>query len=115
MRLGHRQILWRIQDGKCWLCGGQMLRFGRSNTTPLSASNDHIIPRSMGGGSCIRNKRLAHRRCNSARGNAPPGRDALDRVILTAQVIERYACEYPYIISQPGWDRAVALYCQTIS
>lgn len=39
------------------------------------ASVDHVVPLSKGGPSTMDNLRLAHRRCNSSKGNrAPSGR-----------------------------------------
>ncbi len=114
MYLRHREILWQAQQKQCWLCGGEMAPWGR-RATPKTASIDHVIPRSLGGGSCIRNKRLAHRSCNSARGNYPPDAEALGRAIIIGLYIEGYVSDYPGIIKEPGWDRAVSLYCRTVS
>jgi hypothetical protein len=42
-----------------------------SNKDGWGKSLDHIMPKSLGGGPEIENLRLAHRRCNSYRGNDP--------------------------------------------
>ena len=55
--------VYRRDGGRCHLCGG---RVGRAE-----ASRDHIVPRSHGGPTTWTNIALAHRRCNSLRGDAP--------------------------------------------
>lgn len=35
------------------------------------ATFDHIVPRSKGGPNALTNLKLAHKRCNGKRGNAP--------------------------------------------
>jgi hypothetical protein len=55
----------------CWLCGGAVDPAAPPNT-PTSATLDHVIPRSRGGGSEAGNLRLAHRRCNVRRSNDLP-------------------------------------------
>lgn len=60
-RLGVRSDLWRLQKGRCWIC-----------TQPLERSfisRDHLHPRSKGGLGKRNNILLAHRRCDSGRGN----------------------------------------------
>lgn len=63
----------------CQICGDPTTRAWDCND-PLSATLDHIKPRSRGGGDNIENLRTAHARCNSIRGN----RDDGDTVVLTA-------------------------------
>lgn len=48
-------------DFNCHLC--------RTKVRPKDCSSDHIIPHSYGGGYEESNLRLAHKRCNSSRGN----------------------------------------------
>ena len=63
--------LWKEQRGMCWLCDNAMAP--QRDGTPLSASFDHVIPRSHGGQkNSVYNLRLAHRSCNSKRGSPDP-------------------------------------------
>ncbi len=55
--------VYLVDGGRCHLCGGRV-RW-------RDASRDHILPRSLGGATTWSNIRLAHRRCNSQRGNEP--------------------------------------------
>lgn len=60
------------EETHCWLCGEWV-----DPTLPpndrLARSIDHVIPRSLGGDPHARaNARLAHRKCNSSRGNRQP-------------------------------------------
>jgi 5-methylcytosine-specific restriction endonuclease McrA len=53
--------LWRDQNGLCKWCGKPMA---------LKDTNlDHIIPRSLGGSSRVRNLVATHRRCNKRKGS----------------------------------------------
>lgn len=54
-------ILYRKYRGICWIC--------RKFCPRDKASRDHIIPRSLGGTDDIENLALAHKQCNSKRGN----------------------------------------------
>jgi 5-methylcytosine-specific restriction endonuclease McrA len=57
------------RDGwRCHLCRRRVSRTMRS-PHPRSASFDHLIPVSHGGTDAPENLRLAHRGCNSRRGN----------------------------------------------
>lgn len=57
------------RDGwRCHLCRRQVSKLLRS-PHPRSASFDHLIPVSYGGTDAPENLRLAHRGCNSRRGN----------------------------------------------
>lgn len=64
------QSLYRRDNGICWICGGKcdITADGNDNNYP---SVDHIIPVSLGGKDEWDNVRLAHRICNSLRGNSP--------------------------------------------
>ena len=57
------QLLWSC-DPFCWLCDGFV--------EARDASVDHLIPLSKGGLDEIPNTGLAHRTCNSERGNPDP-------------------------------------------
>ena len=52
----------------CWLCD-QPVDKALKSRHPLMASYDHVIPTSLGGSDEPDNLRLAHLRCNVARGN----------------------------------------------
>lgn len=62
-------VMWLEQDGKCYLCGGQMhpIRVER-RYDPLLASVEHRIPRVDGGRHDRENVSLAHLRCNLRKG-----------------------------------------------
>lgn len=64
-----RKIIDR--DGaRCWLCGNPIdISFGPHHA--MAPSRDHVVPISRGGSNAPENIRLAHRRCNNARGNQP--------------------------------------------
>lgn len=61
-----REKLFRDQRGRCAICDGHM-RLSQGHE--LSATLDHVIPRSKGGGGTWTNLRLAHRDCNTKRGS----------------------------------------------
>lgn len=75
LRLRRRRLeLFEKQEGKCFWCTRQMqmntLRqtpLGRWKDNPLFASFEHLIPKSHGGGSGLRNIVLAHADCNGKR------------------------------------------------
>ena len=48
--------------------------------SPLTASFDHVIPKSSNGSGWIRNEVVAHRECNTRKGRAPPSDDMLERL-----------------------------------
>lgn len=64
--------LYARDNGVCWICGGKcnIEADGNDNYYP---SVDHIVPVSLGGKDQWDNVRLAHRICNSLRGNKPVG------------------------------------------
>ncbi len=70
------------RDGwMCWLCGNPV----DPNTPPNTAwapTVDHVVPKSRGGATEPANLRLAHRRCNSARGNRLPELQWPDEFLL---------------------------------
>lgn len=57
------QVIAERDNWTCWLCG--------RDVRPTSASADHLIPKSKGGKNVITNLKLAHKGCNSRRGNKP--------------------------------------------
>jgi 5-methylcytosine-specific restriction endonuclease McrA len=63
-------ITWRAvlaRDGtRCALCGSAVIPSGHK-ADPLSATVDHKVPMSKGGGHTWENVQLAHRRCNVRR------------------------------------------------
>lgn len=56
------------RDSECGLCGG-VLDMGADPQSDWYPSLDHIIPQSKGGTHTVDNLRLAHRWCNSVRGD----------------------------------------------
>lgn len=57
------------EETECWLCRKPVNK-RLSGRHPLGPTADHVIPISRGGPQCDRtNMRLAHNRCNAARGN----------------------------------------------
>jgi hypothetical protein len=88
--------LLRLAERDGWVCGiceRPVPRVFPPNG-PLAPSRDHIIPRAAGGGSEWANLRLAHRGCNSSRGDAqaeigvPSGYAALGTPLLAAAAID---------------------------
>lgn len=79
-----------LRDNKtCWLC--------YCYVDEDSASLDHVLPRSMGGSNAQVNLRLAHKWCNSVRGNAFPGQ--LERIKGGGvKVVKRATKKKPYQI-----------------
>ncbi|WP_369692276.1 HNH endonuclease [Schaalia hyovaginalis] len=57
----------------CHICG-QPIDLTRKWPDPLSATRDHLIPRSRGGSDALDNVRPAHLRCNSSRQARPVSR-----------------------------------------
>lgn len=60
--------LSEAQNHRCCYCGGDMLMI---RDHPLSATVEHVIPRSQGGTNCWSNVVAAHERCNQRRGSDP--------------------------------------------
>lgn len=72
-RLSPRELADR--DGPaCWLCC-DTVDAGAYAGSPWAGSVDHVVPKARGGGDEPGNLRLAHRRCNSARGSRLPELD----------------------------------------
>lgn len=60
----------RQRDGDdCHICGGLMV-FGNPHNEDY-ATIDHLHPHSAGGSNGLSNLKLAHKRCNHARGDLP--------------------------------------------
>ena len=77
-RANHSRWRWRrvtqimARDGEmCSICGERLSRKVDDHTDPLYITFDHITPISRGGTTELPNLRLAHRFCNSTRGNDP--------------------------------------------
>jgi 5-methylcytosine-specific restriction endonuclease McrA len=64
----------RARDGDvCHLCRGH-LDFRAAEDDPWMPTLDHVVPVSQGGTNALSNLRLAHRCCNSERGNTSLGK-----------------------------------------
>ena len=64
----------RRRDGdNCWL-HGLPINFGiTDNNDPMHCSRDHVVPRTLGGDLAVVNMRLAHRQCNTEKGQELQG------------------------------------------
>ncbi|WP_374139434.1 HNH endonuclease [Sphingomonas sp.] len=62
--------LLAVQGDRCALCG-KVMSITRSAASPQAASVDHVTPRAKGGAR-FRNSLLAHRSCNSVKGDRMP-------------------------------------------
>lgn len=67
--------LWRVQDGRCHYCRGEMIRPEHDRTPSGSrrpgklATRDHLLPRSRGGSDQPHNLVLACSTCNAKKGD----------------------------------------------
>jgi len=69
-RREYRKRLYAIQRGLCALCNQPMLPVEFTGAVkPDAATFDHILAKSKGGRWTPSNLRLAHKRCNTERGN----------------------------------------------
>lgn len=66
------EILIERDKGVCQLCNEPVL-LDVHYQHPLSATNDHVIPISLGGEHSYANCQLAHRKCNTAKNNRVGG------------------------------------------
>jgi hypothetical protein len=88
----------------CWLCDGA-IDPSLARSLPGAASIDHVVPRSRGGTSDLRNLRLAHRRCNSRRGSSLPELDwparfcAIDTAPLWAVAVRAVQQRRPEVVA----------------
>ena len=67
------RLKWQIaavHGTRCWVCG-RLIDMGRAYPDPLSASVEHTVPRSKGGGDSLAVLRLSHLVCNESRGAGP--------------------------------------------
>lgn len=71
----RRQRIYERDQWCCQLCGERVDR--RAKFTDRAPSLDHIVPRSMGGGDDDANLQLAHRWCNSYKGDRIDGEQLL--------------------------------------
>lgn len=78
-----RQKMWKKQKGLCWICGERMAISLLAAGNPKYASFDHIVPKADGGGNVQSNLRLAHKKCNSARGDLP-----VSHVLLVQSIVD---------------------------
>lgn len=72
--------MYKKQKGRCHLCGETMAISLTSCDAETYATFDHLVPRSKGAPNHMGNLRLAHKRCNVKRGNAPLVTQASDGV-----------------------------------
>lgn len=67
-----KDVLWTRQAGRCWICGGLMVRKSMRNADgshdAMHATIDHLIPQNQGGSDEVSNLALAHYSCNCLRG-----------------------------------------------
>jgi len=61
--------LYLEQGGVCALCG-KHIALNAFPGDDFAMSIDHVLPKSKGGKDCIENYQLAHRLCNSLKGNS---------------------------------------------
>lgn len=63
----------RQRDGDdCYLCGLPIDFTIADFNDPMHYSRDHVVPRVLGGGKDAANTRLAHRQCNTEKGQGLP-------------------------------------------
>jgi 5-methylcytosine-specific restriction endonuclease McrA len=83
-RRGHCQRLWSEQAGKCFYCSEPLPEPAseriRHRKREMSATIDHVLPRSLGGAAEWHNEVAACRRCNSAKADRPPTPEELCRL-----------------------------------
>ncbi len=87
------------RDGKsCFLCGDEVDTNLQKMVDPcgrplkkfvdIMPTLDHVIPRSKGGRNCATNLRLAHHKCNNARGNGSVTFHVMKHIFLLAHPIQ---------------------------
>lgn len=72
----NKRKVYRRDGWVCGLCGGRIDRKVKY-PDPLSASLDHIVPMSRGGGHLYRNVQASHLSCNTAKGAGSAGEQML--------------------------------------
>ena len=60
--------IYKRDQAICQICG-EHVEYDKTPTNPMGATIDHIVPLSKGGLHCINNCQLAHRVCNSLKGD----------------------------------------------
>lgn len=63
-----RERLLKLRGNRCHICG-RLIDLKLSGMHPMGFTIDHLLPVSRGGTNEISNLHVAHRRCNTARGN----------------------------------------------
>lgn len=96
--------LWRAQEGRCSICGGQLYPRNWSPTKDDRTNEDHVWPRKMKGadkrrfrrqglappGGRIGNTLLAHAGCNVRKGNRrPTGCEQITLLVVNLRTGER--------------------------
>ena len=69
-RVSFKSVYFR-DKGICQICG-QPVPYDKTPENPMGATIDHIVPLSKGGRHMRSNCQLAHRLCNSIKGNKVP-------------------------------------------
>jgi hypothetical protein len=104
MTAAQLAALARRDGWVCWLCDGA-IDPALPRSLPGAASIDHVVPRSRGGTSDLRNLRIAHRRCNTRRGSSLPELDwparfcAIDTAPLWAVAVRAERRRRPEVIA----------------
>lgn len=72
LRRSELIVLYVLQDGRCYLCGGRMgVRTAANLDRPDDATRDHVRPRRLRGKD-VGNLLAAHRSCNEAKAARAP-------------------------------------------
>jgi hypothetical protein len=80
--------LWEAQGRACCICDKYLPEPRPSaGHAPHVATKDHVIPRSAGGGLVL----LAHRKCNTEKGDRPPTERELKRIETTLAALSPLA------------------------
>jgi len=94
LRVTHRELLFNLQNGCCWLCGQQIeggpRKTSKKSQRPMGCSIDHVRPRSLGGTDSFWNKLVAHTKCNNDRGSDPPSPEAAERALEVFRNAEQH-------------------------
>lgn len=70
-RRAELAVLFHLQGGRCYLCGGAMIAKALGYQTPEDATRDHVVPRRRRGPD-VRNLLAAHRECNERKADREP-------------------------------------------
>jgi hypothetical protein len=93
-----RFLVFRRDNGRCWLCGGDTVRVQAPHidglaavaSEPLAATLDHVTPTSAGGADDPNNLRCAHQHCNRFRGTKSPYEAWLSLCGFTGTTLDAY-------------------------